>query len=87
MAVSSFKIGNIEIGCGKIPIVIPEIGINHGGNLEIAKKMVLAASRSGAKIVKHQTHVVWDEMSKKEKKPVISLENDLYSLNFTNFKL
>ena len=85
MAVSSFKIGNIEIGCGKIPIVIPEIGINHGGNLEIAKKMVLAASRSGAKIVKHQTHVVWDEMSEEAKKviPGNSTES-IYEIMYKN---
>ena len=58
-----FKIGNIEIGINKIPLVIPEIGINHGGSLEVAKKMVDAAVENGAKLVKHQTHIVEDEMS------------------------
>lgn len=56
-------IENIEIGEGCIPLVIPEIGINHNGDLKIAKKMVDAACRTGARIVKHQTHVVDDEMS------------------------
>lgn len=60
---SKFEIGNIKIGIGEEPLVIPEIGINHGGSLEIAKRMVDAAHRAGAKLVKHQTHIVMDEMS------------------------
>lgn len=57
-----FRIGDIEIGNPKNVVVIPEIGINHGGSLKVAKEMVLSAYRSGAKIIKHQTHVVEDEM-------------------------
>ena len=59
---SSFEIGNIKIGIGEEPLVIPEMGINHEGSLEVAKLIVDAAARSGAKIIKHQTHVVEDEM-------------------------
>lgn len=59
----NFKIGNIEIGIDNPPLVIPEIGINHGGSLEIAKLMVDEAVRNNAKIIKHQTHIVDDEMS------------------------
>lgn len=44
-------------------LVIPEIGINHGGSLEVAKLMIDAAVNAGARIVKHQTHIVEDEMS------------------------
>ena len=66
----NFQIGNIEVGAGAIPVVIPEIGINHEGSLEVAKEMVDAAWRSGARIVKHQTHIVSDEMSKAAKKVV-----------------
>ena len=43
-------------------MVIPEIGINHEGSLEVAKEMVDAAYRAGARLVKHQTHIVEDEM-------------------------
>ncbi len=43
-------------------LVIPEIGINHNGSLEVAKEMVDAAKRAGAKLIKHQTHVCEDEM-------------------------
>lgn len=67
---SCFKIGNIEIGIGKLPLVIPEIGINHEGSLKAAMEMVDAAHRAGARIVKHQTHVCEDEMSSAAKKVI-----------------
>ena len=62
--------GNIKIGDGYKPLVIPEIGINHEGSLDIAKEMVLSAHRAGARLIKHQTHVVWDEMSSAAKKTI-----------------
>lgn len=62
-----FKIGDIEIGAGKPPLVIPEMGINHGGSLEAAFKIADAAYKAGARIIKHQTHVVDDEMSPEAK--------------------
>ena len=51
------------IGPGHTPLVIAEIGINHGGNLEAAFSMVDAAAIAGVEVLKHQTHVVHDEMS------------------------
>ena len=60
---SSFYIGDIKVGIGEEPLVIPEMGINHEGSLEVAKLIVDAAARAGAKLIKHQTHVVEDEMS------------------------
>lgn len=60
---SKFSIGDIVIGKNEEPLVIPEMGINHEGSLAVAKLIVDAAYRSGAKIIKHQTHVVEDEMS------------------------
>ena len=64
------KIGNIEFGKDKGILVIPEIGINHEGSLAVAKEMVDAAHRAGARLVKHQTHVVKDEMAAAAKKVV-----------------
>ena len=32
------KIGNRKIGYDYDPLVIAEIGINHGGSIEVAKK-------------------------------------------------
>ena len=62
------KIDNIKIGENFEPLIIPEIGINHNGDLNTAFKMVDAAKRAGAKIIKHQTHIPDDEMSEEAKK-------------------
>ncbi len=59
-----------KIGVDEKPLVIAEIGINHNGNLKVAKEMVDAAYRAGAEIVKHQTHIVDDEMSPEAKKVI-----------------
>lgn len=64
-----FFIEDIEIG-GDLPLVIPEIGINHEGSLSVAKEMVDAAYRAGARLIKHQTHIVSDEMSGAAKKVI-----------------
>lgn len=61
------KISNRKIGINYPPLIIAEIGINHGGSLDVAKKMVLAASNAGCEIVKHQTHIVEDEMTEEAK--------------------
>lgn len=59
-----------KIGVDYPPFVIAEIGINHEGSLKVAKKMVDAAFRAGAECVKHQTHIVEDEMSGAAKKVI-----------------
>ncbi len=56
------KIENRNIGLEHPPLVIAEIGINHEGSLETAYELVDAAISSGAEVIKHQTHVVEDEM-------------------------
>ena len=66
----SFFIGDIEVGGLAEPLVIPEIGINHNGSLDVAKKMVLSAHRAGARLIKHQTHIVEDEMAGAAKKVI-----------------
>lgn len=64
---SNFKIGNVEVGNDYAPVVVVEIGINHEGSLAVAKEMVDAAKRAGAQVIKHQTHIVEDEMSDEAK--------------------
>ena len=61
------KIGNREISPSHPPLVIAEIGTNHGGDLEVAKNMVRLAALSGCECVKHQTHIVEDEMTDEAK--------------------
>ena len=63
-------IANRKIGIDYAPVVIAEIGINHEGSLDTAFEMVDAAWKAGAEIVKHQTHIVEDEMSKEAKKVI-----------------
>lgn len=57
-----------KIGYDYDPLVIAEIGINHNGSLEVAKQMVDSAKRSGIELIKHQTHIIEDEMSASAKK-------------------
>ncbi|MGO4913013.1 N-acetylneuraminate synthase [Leeuwenhoekiella sp. W20_SRS_FM14] len=64
------QIGHRKIGLDYPPLVIAEIGINHEGSLQVAKEMVDAACRAGAEVVKHQTHIVEDEMSGAAKKVI-----------------
>ena len=64
------EIQHRKIGLDYPPLVIAEIGINHEGLLQVAKEMVDAAARAGAEIVKHQTHIVADEMSAVAKKVI-----------------
>lgn len=61
------KIGSREIGPNVPPLIIVEIGINHEGCISTALKMVDAAKAAGAELIKHQTHVIDDEMSRKAK--------------------
>lgn len=61
------KIRNRDIGSDYPPLVIAEIGINHGGDLSVAKKMVTLAAKAGAECVKHQTHFISDEMTEEAK--------------------
>ncbi len=56
-------IGGRRVGRAHVPLVVAEIGINHEGSLAVALEMVDAAARAGVEVVKHQTHVVEDEMS------------------------
>ena len=63
-------LGCIEINENDPPLVIAEIGINHGGSLDVAKAMVDAAHAAGARCIKHQTHIVEDEMSHAARKVI-----------------
>jgi N-acetylneuraminate synthase len=64
------EIAGRKIGPDFPPLVIAEIGINHEGSLAVAKEMVDAAYRAGVEVIKHQTHIVEDEMSGAAKKVI-----------------
>ncbi len=61
------KISNRKVGNENPPLVVAEIGINHGGCLDTAKKMADLAAKSGCECIKHQTHIVEDEMTEEAK--------------------
>jgi len=61
------KIQNRIISPDAPPLVIAEIGINHGGSLDVAKEMARLAAAAGCEMVKHQTHIVEDEMTDEAK--------------------
>ncbi|WP_198672285.1 N-acetylneuraminate synthase family protein [Pseudogemmobacter bohemicus] len=63
----SITIAGREIGPAHPPLVIAEIGINHGGDLDVAKEMVRLAAGAGCEMVKHQTHIIEDEMTEEAK--------------------
>ena len=61
------KIAHREIGPNHPPLVIADIGINHGGDLAVAKEMVRLAAGAGCEMIKHQTHIIEDEMTEEAK--------------------
>ncbi len=67
MQENEMQINDLKIGYKHEPVVIAEIGINHNGSLDDAKDIASLAIDSGAHIIKHQTHVVEDEMSNEAK--------------------
>jgi len=48
------KFGNRMVGDGHSAYIIAEVGINHNGDIEIAKKIIDAAAHAGADAVKFQ---------------------------------
>ena len=51
-------IGDISVGRGKPCFFVAEIGINHNGSVEIAKKLIDVAAQAGAQAVKFQKRTV-----------------------------
>jgi len=52
------KIGAYEIGHNDPVFIMAEIGINHNGDLEIAKKLIAAAKQAGCDVVKFQKRTI-----------------------------
>ncbi len=50
----AIKLGNRVVGDGQPAYIVAEIGINHNGDIEIAKQMIDAAVHAGADAVKFQ---------------------------------
>ncbi len=61
------KIAGRKVGYNFKPLIIPEMGVNHGGSLEVAFKIVDEAKKCGAEIIKHQTIIPEEDMSLESK--------------------
>lgn len=75
-------IGNRLVGDGHSCYVIAEIGINHNGNIDIAKRLISVAVAAGCDAVKFQKRsvdVVYskDELDKARESPFGSTNGDL----------
>jgi len=85
---SSVTIGNRKIGPGEPCFVIAEIGINHNGDIQIAKQLIDAAVNAGCDAVKFQKRTVDvvytpEELAKPRENPFGTTNGDLkYGLEF-----
>lgn len=54
------------IGDNYKTFIVAEIGINHGGDIELAKKLITAAIKNGADAVKFQTYITEKRVPKND---------------------
>lgn len=82
------KIGNAVVGEGHPCYIIAEIGINHNGDIEIAKKLIDVAIDAECNAVKFQKRTIdvvytQEELSKPRENPFGETNGDLkYGLEF-----
>src|SRR5271166_5589817 len=56
----TIKLGHLEIGPGKPPYIVAEVGSNHNGDMNLCRRMIDAAAAAGAQAVKFQS---WTDTS------------------------
>ena len=76
------RLGSTVIGPGKPCYVIAEIGINHNGDIDIAKKLINVASGAGCDAVKFQKRTIEvvyspEELAKPRESPFGETNGDL----------
>lgn len=82
------QIGNFLVGDGQPCFIVAEIGINHNGDIDIAKKLIDAAVETGCNAVKFQKRTVSvvytaEELAKPRENPFGATNGDLkYGLEF-----
>jgi pseudaminic acid synthase len=74
----NISFGNINISKDNPPFVIAEVSANHNGDIERAKKTILAAKNSGASAVKIQTYTA-DTMTIDSDMPDFIINDGLWS--------
>lgn len=76
------QIGNRLVGQGKSTFIVAEIGINHNGNVELAKKLISAAAVAGCDAVKFQKRTIEvvytpEELARPRESPFGTTNGDL----------
>jgi N-acetylneuraminate synthase len=85
---TEIKLGNTLVGDGHPCYVIAEIGINHNGDIEVAKKLIdvaVAANCQAVKFQKRTVEVVYsaEELARPRESPFGTTNGDLkYGLEF-----
>lgn len=81
-ATASVAIGKTEVGRGLPCVVVAEIGINHNGDLDLAKRLISVAVTAGCDAVKFQKRTVdvvysAEELAKPRENPFGTTNGDL----------
>ena len=64
MKTPNVDLNGTEVGLGQPTFLIAEIGQNHNGDIDVAKKLIDVAARSGANAVKFQKRDLDSELTK-----------------------
>ncbi len=91
---SKVKIENVFVGDGYPCYIVAEIGINHNGDIELAKKMIDIAIKAGCNAVKFQKRTVEivysaEELARPRESPFGSTNGDLkygLELDFEDYR-
>lgn len=73
--VQKIQVGERFIGTGEPVFIIAEAGVNHNGDLELARQLIDIAAESGADAVKFQTFKAEKLVSKKARKAAYQVAN------------
>jgi len=79
---NTVKIGDRIVGDSQPCLLVAEIGINHNGNIDIAKKLIAASQLAGCEAVKFQKRTIEvvysaEELSKPRENPFGPTNGDL----------
>lgn len=75
MIITRIRVGNVIIGEREPCYVIAEAGVNHNGDLTLAKKLIKAAKESGANAVKFQTWITEETITSEVLRPEYQRED------------
>lgn len=62
LVIKNPKLGERKIGPGNPPFIVAELAVNHEGDINIAKDLVIKAKAAGADCCKFQIHCLENEM-------------------------